>query len=336
MAKRHGWALVGAMAAALPGAAQAAPALKDQINQAQWRAGQAGVPQITRTQVLLDRAFFSPGIIDGITGSNMKKALQVYQEAHDLPKTGAVDRRTWQSLSRDRQPVLTTYSLTKEDVAGPFVRAIPADMKKMAKLARLAYTSPQEAVAEKFHMSPSLLKRLNPGADFKKIGTRVVVANVAGRKPRAQVARIMVDKKLQAVRALDRDNRLVAFYPATVGSAEFPSPSGSLKVTGVAERPVFTYSSRLEYSKLKEGQVLKIPAGPNNPVGIVWIDLNKRGYGIHGTPEPARISKAQSHGCIRLTNWDAQELARMVKPGVPVAFSGVPRSAVAGTRQEQK
>jgi lipoprotein-anchoring transpeptidase ErfK/SrfK len=164
------------------------------------------------------------------------------------------------------------------------------------------------------------------------------VANVAGRKPHGDVAKVVVDKKTQSVRAYEKGGRLVAFYPATVGSDDFPSPAGALKVTGVAQDPTFTFSSKLEYAKekLKKGEVVKIAAGPNNPVGAVWIDLNKRGYGIHGTPEPTKISKAESHGCVRLTNWDALELARMVKPGVPVAFSGGAGSAVAGKRQEAR
>jgi lipoprotein-anchoring transpeptidase ErfK/SrfK len=328
------WMTAGLLLAAQ--AVSAAPLPMEKVNEATWQGGKAGTPVMVKTQVLLDRAFISPGSIDGTYGSNVKKALRVFQQANGLSPSGKLDQKTWQALSQDQEPVLTRYALTKADVSGPFTRAIPTDIKKQAKLKRLSYTSPVEGIAEKFHMAPNLLRRLNPGVNFKKAGTDVVVANVAGRKPRGQVAKVVVDKKTQSVKAYDRAGKLVAFYPATVGSSDFPSPSGSLKVTAVAHNPTFTYSDKLEYAKLKKGQVVKVAPGPNNPVGAVWIDLNKRGYGIHGAPEPSKISKAQSHGCVRLTNWDALELARMVKAGVPVSFAGGPASAVAGKRQERR
>jgi lipoprotein-anchoring transpeptidase ErfK/SrfK len=334
------WIAAGLLTLALgAGAAGAAPLSMQQVNKAQWSAGKSARPSaalITKAQVLLDRAFFSPGALDGTWGSNVKKALQAFQKANGLPPTGKLDEQTWSALSRGKEEALTRYTLAKEDVAGPFVSKVPSDLKKMAKLKRLGYTSPVELVSEKFHMSPRLLKQLNPGVDFKRQGAQVVVAKVAGLKPKSEVAKIVVDKQAQAVRALDRAGQLVAFYPATVGSSDFPSPSGALKVTGVAENPTFTHSAKLDYSKLKKGQVLTIAAGPNNPVGAVWIDLNKRGYGIHGTPEPTKVSKAQSHGCVRLTNWDARELAQLVKPGVPVTFSSGISSQVAGKRQEKR
>ncbi len=328
--------------------ADAAPLSMKQVNQAEWTAGKAGkglavgTPLMTRTQVLLDRAFFSPGIIDGRSGSNVKKALQMFQKANVLPVTGKLDQKVWSALAQDEAPALTTYALTQSDVKGPFVAKVPADLKKQAKMKRLAFTSPLELLSERFHMAPDLLRKLNPGVNFKKPGTpgmKIVVANVGGRKPEGKVAKIQVDTAGQTVRALDAEGKLIAFYPATVGSSDYPSPSGKLKVVAVAERPVFTYSAKLQYSKLKKGQVYKIAAGPNNPVGLVWIDLNKDGYGIHGTPEPAKISKAESHGCVRLTNWDAVELAGLIKPGVPVTFTdktAKPAAKVAGKRQEKR
>jgi lipoprotein-anchoring transpeptidase ErfK/SrfK len=308
---------------------------EESVNGAKWkrtiRAGTGSDPAVLKTQVLLARASFSPGVIDAGYGGNLKKALVAFQKAHDLTPGGAIDRKTWEALTeKEGEPVLTHFKIQPANVKGPFVEKIPTSFRQMAKLPRLGYTSPVEALAEKFHTSESLLKRLNPGADFKEAGTDLVVPNVGGEKPEGKVARIVVDKKRQAVRAYGKGGKLLGFFPATVGSGDFPSPSGSLKVTGVAPHPVFTYSGKLDYAKkakkktdkLKKGEALKIAAGPNNPVGSVWIDLNKPGYGIHGTPRPELISKRQSHGCVRLTNWDAQELAGMVHRGVPVTFSG--------------
>jgi lipoprotein-anchoring transpeptidase ErfK/SrfK len=316
-----------ALAAKPAGSGKAALTL-DSVNAAKLKktisTGAAASPVLIKAQVLLDRASISPGVIDGMWGSNMKKALKAYQELKGLKETAVLDPSTWKHLAGDgAAEVLTTYTITEQDLKGPFVDKIPTDVKKMARLPRLGYTSPAEALAERFHLSETLLKKLNPGADFKKAGTEIVVANVGGGQAGAPVARLVVDRKLQGVRALGKDGKLVAFYPATVGSDEFPSPSGSLKVTAVAERPYFTFSSKLEYAKkLKKGETVKVPSGPNNPVGVVWIDLNKRGYGIHGTPEPSKVSKTASHGCVRLTNWDAQELARRVSKGMPVEFRG--------------
>jgi lipoprotein-anchoring transpeptidase ErfK/SrfK len=303
----------------------AAALSKERVNSAQLKRtirSTTGVePAVVKAQVLLDRAFLSPGVIDGRYGGNLKKALIAFQYLKKLPRTGALDARTWKALTKGKNAaVLTPYTITADDVNGPFVPSIPGTLKKKAKLKSLSYTTPRELLAEKFHMDEHLLQALNPRANFKKAGVKIVVANVRGAKPSGQVASIIVDRKLQAVKPHDKNGKLIAFYPATVGSRDFPSPSGDLKVKTAAELPVFTYSSELQYADLKPGEVVRVPPGPNNPVGIVWIDLNKKGYGIHGTPEPAKISKNESHGCVRLTNWDAMELAQMVRPGVPVKF----------------
>lgn len=278
-------------------------------------------PLLIKAQVLLYRALVSPGVIDGRSGSNTRKALRVYQHRKSLPVTGKLDKTTWESLAaQGDDPVLGTYKITRNDVNGPFLKKIPADMRQMAKLDRMSYTSPRELLAERFHMSESLLKALNPQANFKKAGTEIVVARVDGVKPTGKIASVVVDKKAEAVKAYDEHGKLIVYYPATVGSDEFPSPSGNLKVTAVAENPTFTLTSRLKYAKLKKGEVVKVPAGPNNPVGTTWISLSKPGYGIHGSPEPALIRKRGSHGCVRLTNWDARQLAHLVHKGVPVRF----------------
>lgn len=319
------WILAG-MCALVSGPAAAAPFTMERVNEAKWTktVGSGSSPLIAKAQVLLDRAFISPGAIDGVYGSNVKKALVMYQNVNKIPGSGRIDRATWNALTKDDQePVLTRYAISPADVKGPFVEKIPASYRQQAKLKGLAYTSPVELLAEKFHMSEGLLKKLNPGANFKKAGTKIVVANVLGRKPTGIVTSIVVDKKAETVKAYDKNGKVVVFYPATVGSTDFPSPKGKVKVRTVAERPNFTYSAKLAYSKLKKGEKpLVLPPGPNNPVGSMWIDLNRAGYGIHGTPEPTKVSKAASHGCVRLTNWDVEELGRLVKPGIPVVFGG--------------
>ena len=306
--------------------ATAGPLSLEQVNRAEWKPGAVKTakanPVVARAQVLLDRAFLSPGEIDGRTGDNMKKALRVFQAKKGLQPTGKLDQKSWQLLSGTTgDPAFTHYAITKEDVKGPFTPRIPTDARKAAKLPRLTYTSPVERLAETFHMAPALLKKLNPGVDFKKPGTRLVVANVTGKKPQGKVARIVVEKQTQTVRAFDEGGQLIALYPATVGSHDFPSPAGDLKVTAIAELPPLVLTSKLEYAKVKKGKELRVPPGPNNPIGVVWIGLNKHGYGLHGAPEPAKVSKTASHGCVRMTNWDARELAGMLHPGVPVHFT---------------
>ena len=325
---RLGLMLAGTVA--LAATATAAPLSTEQVNQAEWKPGAIKAakvnPVVVRAQVLLDRAFLSPGEIDGLTGDNMKKALRVFQAKKGLQPTGKLDQKSWQLLSGTTDdPALTHYAVTKEDVKGPFTPKIPTDTRKAAKLPRLGYTSPVERLAETFHMSPGLLKKLNPGVDFKKPGTRLAVANVTGKKPQGKVARVLVEKQTQTVRAFDEGGGLIALYPATVGSHDFPSPAGDLKVTAIAELPPLVLTSKLEYAKVKAGKEIRVPPGPNNPIGVVWIGLNKHGYGLHGAPEPAKVSKTASHGCVRLTNWDARELARMLHPGVPVQFTSAKR-----------
>lgn len=327
---KHWKQILGAVSAAAL-VTSAAPALAqitpEEIRQAEFggQAGQGQGPQglIAKAQILLDRAYFSPGVIDGYDGANTRKALRAFQYVNGLPRTGNLDRQTWDALVRrgGGDPVLTTYAISDDDVNGPFVDSIPSQMTEMAEMEQMAYTTPVELLAEKFHIDQDLLEDLNPNVDFGSAGTEITVPSVQDRQPSGEIKTVMVDRNNQTVKAYGTDGRLIAFYPATVGSSQFPSPSGDLEVKGVAERPVFTYSGNLEYADLEEGEVLKVPPGPNNPVGIVWIDLSKEGYGIHGTPTPSRISKQASHGCVRLTNWDATELAGMVSPGIPVRFT---------------
>jgi lipoprotein-anchoring transpeptidase ErfK/SrfK len=274
-----------------------------------------------KLQVLLDRAHFSPGEIDGRLGENARKALRAYAEAQQLPSADTLSEEVWAKLAADNRPALTTYTLTKKDVAGPFLKKLPAKMEAMKSLPRLGYTSVQEALAETFHMSKSLLAALNPGQNFKRAGD---VINVVDTKPAApetaKAQRIEVDKDRQTVKAFDANNTLIAFYPATVGSEDKPSPSGTLKVTDVSPNPTYRYNPDYKFKGVKSRKPFEIKPGPNNPVGNMWIGLSAEGYGIHGTPEPDRVSKAESHGCVRLTNWDAHRIGALLGKGTPVNF----------------
>ncbi len=277
--------------------------------------------------MLLDRAGFSPGVIDGKDGQNLKQAVAAYAKAKGASST-TLDKAVWDSLAADSAPVAQSYVITDKDAAGPFIGDPPKDYEEMAKLPAMSYSTPLQALAEKFHMDQGLLKALNPGADFGKAGTSIIVA-IPRMAPRAfSVARIEVDKSDEAVRAFDASGKLVAYYPATVGSTERPAPSGMYKVVAVAPHPVYFYDpKRLTFTPQGAKGKLRIAPGPNNPVGETWIALNIPTYGIHGAPDPSAIGKRQSHGCVRLTNWDAVELGKAVKKGVTVDFVGTEKKA---------
>ncbi|MFY2763488.1 L,D-transpeptidase family protein [Arenimonas sp. MALMAid1274] len=272
---------------------------------------------VLRAQVLLDRAHFSPGEIDGESGSNLRTALIGFQRSRGLPEDGELGPATWAELEREAVATLVDYTVQGEDVAGPF-EALPTDMMEKAKLDALGYTSVEEGLGERFHASPALLRSLNEGKPLDVAGTVIRVPNVADAPAPAAATQVIVDKSEGTVLLAAADGKVIAQFPASTGSEHDPLPLGEWKVTGVAVDPTFSYNPDLFWDANPEHAKAKLAAGPNNPVGRVWIDLSKEHYGIHGTPEPSRVGKGESHGCIRVTNWTALLLSEAVKAGMPV------------------
>jgi peptidoglycan hydrolase-like protein with peptidoglycan-binding domain len=291
----------------------------ESANAAELQQGKPSTPLLVKLQVLLDRAHASPGAIDGTLGENTRKAIAAYTEMKGLQPTEKFTEELWHAITEsDAEPALVSYKITEKDTRGPFSKKIPEDFRAKAAMDRLGYTSPRELLAEKFHMSEDLLRKLNPGASFDKDGEEIVVANVERDALSGKISRVEVDATRQRVKAFGEGDKLVAIYPATVGSEDRPSPKGEFKVTKITENPVYHYDPALHLRGVHVNEKLDLPPGPNNPVGAVWIDLSAEGYGIHGTPDPDKISKSASHGCIRLTNWDALELAKHLSKGTPV------------------
>lgn len=289
-----------------------------------------------KIQILLDRAGFSPGEIDGNFGHNTKRAIEAFQKEKTLDVTGKADQVTLKVLTGDQgAELLIPYTITEHDVAAPFVKEIPKDFMEQSKLESLNYTSPMEALGEKFQSNPALLKALNKNVEFKA-GDEILVPNVS-TDPHSmpgpdysqtqtqtthakQTVTVIVDQQTSSVTALNDSGDVIFHAPATLGSDHDPLPLGEWKITGVSRNPVFQYNPELFWDADPAQAKAKVPSGPNNPVGVVWIDISKEHYGMHGTPEPRRIGYSESYGCVRMTNWDAAKLASLVKPGTKVIF----------------
>jgi lipoprotein-anchoring transpeptidase ErfK/SrfK len=273
--------------------------------------------EILRAEVLLDRAHFSPGEIDGSYGGNVRQAIRGFQKLRQLPVTGVIDRATWAALEADTEPVLASYTISAADAAGPY-KPVPASMAAKAKLSALSYASAAEALGEKFHCSPALLHSLNPGKALDRAGVQLVVPNVVAAHGLPKASKILVSSHDGTLTLLDETGTPFAQFPASTGSIHDPLPVGRWQVLGVVSRPVYQYNPHLFWDAKAGDARATVPAGPNNPVGLVWIQLSKEHYGIHGTPEPGNIGKTQSHGCIRLSNWDVLAVGQAVGRGVTV------------------
>ena len=275
-------------------------------------------PRVVRAQILLDRARFSPGEIDGVYGNDFGIAVKGYQEDHGLKPTGTIDAEMWSLLDTDAGPLLATYTITRGDAKGPF-QPTPADVQEKAKMKWLGFETPEEGLGERFHSSPKLLAELNPGKKLDTAGERISVPSV--RRTAVRLAsRVVVSKSKRTVIAYGAGDKELAQYPASIGGLHDPLPIGRWTITSVLRYPWFNYDPELFWNPKPRQAKAALPPGPNNPAGVAWIGISKEHYGIHGTPDPGHIRHGQSAGCIRMTNWDVADLSRMVRRGTPIVL----------------
>ena len=292
------------------------------------RAAQLSPDAILALQVRLDRAGCSPGEIDARLGANVRRAIVACQRRHGLPETGAPDQSTMEMLqATDPEPPIAHYVIAPEDVARPFTPEIAGDLVAQADLPRLDYRSTLELLAERFHADPDLLRRLNPHATFSAAGETIAVPNVTvvplpaePVEPATGAVTVMVSRGSGSLVVSAADGREVLHAPVSTGSEHDPLPIGEWQVTEVRLNPIFNYNPELFWDADPSHARAQIQPGPNNPVGLVWIGLTREHYGLHGTPEPGRVGHTQSHGCVRLTNWDALRVASLVRKGTRVVF----------------
>ncbi len=278
------------------------------------------VTPVLKLQIALDRSGFSPGILDGIVGRKTRMATAAFQAHKGLPATGKADAATLEALAIDSFEATSRYTLTAEDMA--LIAPPPKRWQDKAKAKLLGYESIEALAAERGHCTVALLKRLNPGVRFSSLrrGNSFVIPNVLDAADRPNVARLEVDLGLKAIRAYDNAGRQRALFHCSIAADRANLPQGRCKVDSISENPEYTFDPAMWPEVKGVDRKLTIPPGPRNPVGLCWIGLSLRGYGIHGTPVPELIGKTGSHGCIRLTNWDALRLAKMIRVGTPVRF----------------